>query len=93
LPEEKLAFAYTSNAKVHPVRDIMSEVIEIYYNKPFQIPTFETSAVSAEVLDKYVGVYSSPEAPREIYDHQKRRHAFRSAGQSIRCSARSDGRG
>jgi D-alanyl-D-alanine carboxypeptidase len=37
-------------------------VIDIYYNKPFQIPAFETIAVSAEVLDKYVGVYSSPEA-------------------------------
>ena len=41
----------------------MSGAIDIYYNKPFQIPTFETIAVSPEVLDKYVGVYSSPEAP------------------------------
>jgi hypothetical protein len=62
-PEEKLAVAYTTNAKVYPVKDIVSGVIDIYYNKPFQIPTFETIAVSPEVLDKYVGVYSSPEAP------------------------------
>jgi hypothetical protein len=40
-------------------------VIDIYYNKPFQIPTFETIAVSPEVLDQYVGVYSSPDAPRK----------------------------
>ena len=40
-----------------------SGVIDIYYNKPFQIPAFESIAVSPEVLDKYVGVYSSPEAP------------------------------
>ena len=38
-------------------------MIDIYYNKPFEIPAFETIAVSPEVLDKYVGVYSSPEAP------------------------------
>jgi len=63
LPEEKLAVAYTTNAKVIPVKDIVSGVIDIYYNKPFQIPTFETIAVGPEVLDKYVGVYSSPEAP------------------------------
>jgi D-alanyl-D-alanine carboxypeptidase len=62
-PEEKLAVAYTTNAKVHPVRDIVSGVIDIYYNKPFQLPTFETIAVSQEVLDKYVGVYSSPDVP------------------------------
>lgn len=63
LPEEKLAFAYTTNAKVYPVKDIISGVIDIYYNKPFQIPTFESIAVSTELLDKYVGVYSPSDAP------------------------------
>src|SRR5436309_3849168 len=62
-PEEKLAVAYTTNAKVYPVVNIVSGVIDIYYNKPFQIPALESFAVSPEVLDKYVGVYSSPEAP------------------------------
>lgn len=62
-PEEKLAVAYTTNAKIYPVANIVSGAIDIYYNRPFQIPTFETIAVSPEVLDKYVGVYSSSEAP------------------------------
>ena len=48
---------------MYPVVNIVSGVFDIYWNKPFQIPTFETVAVSAEVLDKYVGVYSSPAAP------------------------------
>jgi CubicO group peptidase (beta-lactamase class C family) len=61
LPEEKLAVAYTTNAKVYPVVNIVSGVVDIYYNKPFQIPAFETIVVSPEVLDKYVGVYSNPE--------------------------------
>jgi len=64
-PEEKLAVAYTTNAKVHPVKDIVGGVIDIYYNKPFPIPTFDTIAVSPEVLDQYVGVYSSPNAPKK----------------------------
>ena len=63
LPEEKLAIAYTTNAKMYPVGDIMNGIADIIYNKPFQIPSFEPVAVSPEVLDKYVGVYSSPEAP------------------------------
>jgi D-alanyl-D-alanine carboxypeptidase len=63
LPEEKLAVAYTTNAKVYPVVNIVRGVVEIYYNKPFQIPTLESIAVSPQVLDKYVGVYSSPDAP------------------------------
>src|SRR5262249_51979981 len=57
--------AYTTNAKVHPVKDIVSGAINIYYGKPFEIPAFETIAVSPEVLDKYVGVYSSPNAPKK----------------------------
>jgi CubicO group peptidase (beta-lactamase class C family) len=63
LPEEKLAVAYTTNAKVYPVKDIMSGIFDIYYNKPFQIPALESIAISPEVLDKYVGVYSPPDAP------------------------------
>src|SRR6266566_221695 len=63
LPEEKLAVAYTTNAKIYPVINIVRGVVEIYYNKPFQIPALESIAVSPEVLDEYVGVYSSPEAP------------------------------
>lgn len=66
LPEEKLAVAYTTNAKVFPVKDIVSGVIDIYYNKPFEIPAFESIAVPAEVLDKYVGVYSMPGAPAKF---------------------------
>lgn len=63
LPEEKLAIAYATNAKVYPVKDIISGIVDIYYNKPFQIPTFESIAISTEILDKYVGVYSPADAP------------------------------
>lgn len=66
LPEEKLALAYTTNAKVYPVKDIVSGAMDIYYDKPFQIPTFESVAVSPEVLDKYVGIYSISGAPAKF---------------------------
>jgi CubicO group peptidase (beta-lactamase class C family) len=66
LPEEKLAFAYTSNGVNYPMNNIVSGVLDIYWNKPFEIPTFETVAVNPEVLDKYVGVYSSPEVPFKL---------------------------
>ena len=41
----------------------MGGVADIYYNKPFQIPNFESIAISPEVLDKYIGVYATTEAP------------------------------
>jgi D-alanyl-D-alanine carboxypeptidase len=65
-PEEKLAVAYATNAKIYPVANIVSGAIDIYYDKPLQIPTFETIAVRPEVLEKYVGVYSSSEAPAKF---------------------------
>lgn len=66
LPEEKLAIAYTTNAKVYPVKDILSSVVDIYYNKPFQIPAFESITVSPEVLDHYIGVYSISGTPAKF---------------------------
>jgi CubicO group peptidase (beta-lactamase class C family) len=65
-PEEKLAVAYATNAKVHPVREIVTGVVDIYYNRPFRIPTFETVTVSPDVLDRYVGVYSSADVPAKF---------------------------
>lgn len=61
-PEEKLAIAYATNAKVYPVADIMQGVAAIYYRRPFEIPAFDQVAVSPETLEKYVGVYVNPPA-------------------------------
>jgi len=63
LPEEKLAVAYATNAKIYPVKNIVSGVVDIYYNRPFQIPALESIAINPDVLDNYVGVYSSSAAP------------------------------
>jgi D-alanyl-D-alanine carboxypeptidase len=65
-PEEKLAMAYTTNAKVYPVKDIVGGAMDIYYNKPFQIPSFESIAIIPAVLDMYVGAYSFPGAPAKF---------------------------
>lgn len=62
-PEEKLAVAYATNAKIYPVTNIVSGVVDIYYNKPFKIPALESLALDPELLDKYVGNYSTPGAP------------------------------
>jgi D-alanyl-D-alanine carboxypeptidase len=60
LPEEKLAIAYATNAKVYSVSEIMKGIAAIYYHQPFEIPAFEKIEVSPETLDKYVGVYVNP---------------------------------
>jgi D-alanyl-D-alanine carboxypeptidase len=42
LPEEKLTVAYSANAKVYSLGKIFSGIFDIYFNRPFEIPTFET---------------------------------------------------
>jgi D-alanyl-D-alanine carboxypeptidase len=42
LPEEKLAIAYSANTKVYSLGKIFSGIFDIYQNKPFEIPTFES---------------------------------------------------
>lgn len=66
LPEQKLVLAYLTNAKVHPVRDIVQGALDIYWNRPFDIPTWEAVAVSPELLDYYAGVYTIPGTPARI---------------------------
>lgn len=63
LPEEKLTIAYATNAKSYPVANIISGGADIYFGRPFQIPSFESVRVNAEILDEYVGVYVRQGAP------------------------------
>jgi hypothetical protein len=65
-PDEKLALAYTTNAKIYPVRNIVSGVLDIHWNRPFQIPALEAFDVSPEVLDRYVGVYAIAGTPAKM---------------------------
>jgi D-alanyl-D-alanine carboxypeptidase len=65
-PEEKLALAYATNAKIYPVANIVSGVFDIYWNRPFQIPSLDAFAVSPEVLERYVGVYSIKGTPARV---------------------------
>lgn len=65
-PTEKLAMAYTTNAKIYPVADIVAGVFDIYWNRPYEVPTFEAMGVNPEILDQYVGVYVVPGTPAKM---------------------------
>jgi CubicO group peptidase (beta-lactamase class C family) len=65
-PEEELALAYATNAKIYPVRDIVTGVFDVYWNRPFQVPSLEAFNVSPDVLDRYVGIYTIPGTPARM---------------------------
>jgi CubicO group peptidase (beta-lactamase class C family) len=62
-PKEKLTIAIASNGDVLGTRYMLKAVAKICFGKPFEIPALKTIAVTAEELDKYVGVYTTPEIP------------------------------
>ena len=63
LPEEKLTISYVTNAKVYPVEQIIKGVANIYFDKPFDIPTFKSVKINSRILDEYAGIYVRDGAP------------------------------
>ena len=79
--------------KIYPVAKIVSGVFDIYWNRPFEIPTFDAVEVSPEVLDRYVGVYSTPDAPVKLTITRRGTTLYFQPPGAIRGLARSDGSG
>lgn len=65
-PEKKLAIAITSNGTNYKILNILSCVESCYFNKPFELPTFEEITISPEILNSYLGQYSSQQIPPKI---------------------------
>ena len=65
-PDDSIAIAYISNGEVYSNNDIIKGVLKIYYNKPYEVPSFKTISLKTEDLDQYLGVYSSKQMPIKI---------------------------
>ncbi len=58
-----VSIAITSNGLNFNISDVPIAVLSAVFNKPYDIPVFKTYEVTSEDLDKYLGVYSSPDFP------------------------------
>ncbi len=65
-PEAKVAYALTSNGSNFNTNNISIAVLSYAYNKPFEIPNFNTVALTSTDLDKYLGIYVSKQLPLQI---------------------------
>ena len=65
-PDGEISYALTSNGTNYNNNNISIAVLSAFYNKPYEIPVFETYAVKSEDLDKYLGVYSSTQISLKI---------------------------
>ena len=65
-PEEKVAFALTSNGSNYTNNNIAIAVLSAVFNQPYEIPTFKTLELPSADLDQYLGIYSSKDIPLKI---------------------------
>jgi CubicO group peptidase (beta-lactamase class C family) len=65
-PEEKCAFALTSNGTNYENNKISIMLLSALFNKEFKIPTFKKYILHPKDLDIYLGIYSSQNFPLKI---------------------------
>jgi D-alanyl-D-alanine carboxypeptidase len=65
-PDEKSAFALTSNGSNYDNNKIAIVLLSSIFNEPYDIPSFKNVVLTSEDLDKYLGTYSGAEFPMKI---------------------------
>lgn len=65
-PEENLSFTILNNAVVTPINNILIGMLSIYFDTPYELPSFEQAEVSTEELEALTGIYSSESFPLKI---------------------------
>ena len=66
---EDVSVTFMANGLAMPINDIMIGALSIYFGKDYTLPEFkETAAIILKSgdLDKYLGVYSSPNFPLKV---------------------------
>lgn len=65
-PPEDLGISLIVNGDNFNRNDIMLGILSIYYKMPYQFPNVISYAVKNEVINQYVGVYSTAQLPIKI---------------------------
>ncbi|MEO7978575.1 serine hydrolase domain-containing protein [Flavobacterium sp.] len=66
-PDEKLALAITSNGAMgYDNNNILLCALSSYFQKPFQMPSFNNAEITTATLDSYLGIYGSIQIPIKI---------------------------
>lgn len=66
-PDDHVSVAYTTNGVSMAMNNVMIGVLSVYFGRDYTFPEFtEPIAVTAEELDKYLGIYSTSTFPLKI---------------------------
>ncbi len=72
-PADSVAFAATFNALNYSMNDILKGILSIYYERDFELPTFQadTFSLAQDQMGGYEGVYASDKISMEITVEEK----------------------
>ena len=66
-PDKNITFSYISNGVAFPHNDVVIGVLSILSGREYEFPVFSDGMViEIEILERYVGIYNSPDLPIEI---------------------------
>jgi D-alanyl-D-alanine carboxypeptidase len=65
-PEEKFSMAMSVNGSVIDPNQVAIAALSAYFGKDYEIPEFKNITLTSEELDRYLGIYSSPNFPLKI---------------------------
>lgn len=65
-PEDKLSIAINSNASVVQNFKLLEVLVDAFYGKDIEVPSYKVLELKSEELDQYIGMYSSQNFPLKI---------------------------
>lgn len=70
-PEERLSIAYCTNGQNYPMNEILIGILNICFDKPYALPSFNTMMLQPADLKQYEGIYTSEDIPIQIKAYQE----------------------
>lgn len=81
-PEEKVTVAVLSNGLNYNNNDLLLAMLDSYFGKDFEVPSFQSVALTAEDLEQYVGEYASEQIPLKlVFDREGDKLIAKPSGQ------------
>jgi D-alanyl-D-alanine carboxypeptidase len=70
-PEDQVTISVLSNATNFNSNDLLLALLDSYYGKEWQLPEFKAKPVSVEMMQRYIGTYSSTQIPLVLVFSEK----------------------
>jgi D-alanyl-D-alanine carboxypeptidase len=70
-PEDQVTISVLSNATNFNSNDLLLALLDSYYGKEWQLPEFIAKPVSVEMMQRYIGTYSSTQIPLVLVFSEK----------------------